>query len=250
MRLTIRATIFAFTAALTLAAPAAAQIPDKFTNLKFLPQDIKRDSLVGIMRGFSFALGVRCQYCHVGGDGVSFAGVEFAKDDDPDKLKARWMLRMVDSLNRFVLPQLPGAGANLVKIECKTCHRGINKPLLLSQRLEQIRADSGIDAAIAKYRQLRTSDGMSGRYDFGEWEMNVWGERLVAAGKPAEAIKVYQLNLEFFPQSTSILGTLGRLHEPTDKAKAIEYFEKVLLIAPNDARLRQHVDSLKAAKTP
>lgn len=250
MRLTIRATIFAFTTALTLAAPAAGQIPDKFTNLKFLPQDIKRDSLVGIMRGFSFALGVRCQYCHVGGDGVSFAGVEFAKDDDPDKVKARWMLRMVDSLNRVVLPQLPGAGANLVKIECKTCHRGINKPLLLSQRLEQIRADSGIDAAIAKYRQLRTSDGMSGRYDFGEWEMNVWGERLVAAGKPAEALKVYQLNLEFFPQSASILGTLGRLHEPTDKAKAIEYFEKVLLITPNDARLRQHVDSLKAAKTP
>jgi tetratricopeptide (TPR) repeat protein len=229
----------------TLAGASAAQIPEKFTNLKFFPQDIKRDSLVNIMRGFSFALGVRCQYCHVGGDGMSFAGVEFAKDDDPDKLKARFMLRMVDSLNRVVLPQLPGAGANLVKVECKTCHRGINKPLLLTQRLEMIRADSGIDAAIAKYRQLRTNDGMSGRYDFGEWEVNVWGERLAAAGKTAEAIKVYQLNLEFFPQSTSILGNLGRLHEPTDKAKAIEYYEKVLTITPNDARLKRHVDSLK-----
>ncbi|HEV8362440.1 MAG TPA: c-type cytochrome [Gemmatimonadaceae bacterium] len=242
-RLTIRACIFACATALTV--PAAAQIPDKFTNLKFLPQDIKRDSLVGIMRGFSFALGVRCQYCHVGGDGVGFAGVEFAKDDDPDKVKARFMLRMVDSLNRFVLPQLPGAGPSLVKIECKTCHRGINKPLLLTQRLEQIRADSGIDAAIAKYRQLRTNDGMSGRYDFGEWEVNVWGERLAAAGNAPDAIKVYQLNLEFFPQSASILGTLGRLYEPTDKAKAIEFYEKVLTITPNDQRLRRRVDSLK-----
>lgn len=246
MRLTIRQSIFAFTTALTLAVPGAAQIPSKFTNLKFLPHDIARDSLVNIMRGFSFALGVRCQYCHVGGDGVSFAGVEFAKDDDPDKVKARFMLRMVDSLNRFVLPQLPGAGSNLVKIECKTCHRGINKPLLLTQRLEMVRADSGMDAAIAKYRQLRTNDAMSGRYDFGEWEMNVWGERLAAAGNTPDAIKVYQLNLEFFPQSASILGTLGRLHEPTDKAKAIEFYERVLVITPNDSRLRRRVDSLKA----
>ncbi len=249
MRLTIRPYIFAFVTALTLAAPAAAQIPDKFTNLKFLPLDIRRDSLVNIMRGFSFALGVRCQYCHVGGDGVSFAGVEFAKDDDPDKVKARFMLRMVDSLNRFVLPKLPGAGTSLVQIECKTCHRGINKPLLLTQRLEQIRADSGIDAAVARYRQLRTNDGMSGRYDFGEWETNAWAERLTAAGKTPDAIKVYQLNLEFFPQSPSILGTLGRLFEPTDKAKAIEYYEMTLAVTPNDARLRRRVDSLKAPES-
>lgn len=247
MRLTIRQLIVPL--ALATAGRAAAQIPEKFTNLKFFPPDIKRDSLVNIMRGFSFALGVRCQYCHVGGDGVSFAGVEFAKDDDPDKVKARFMLRMVDSLNRVVLPQLPGASANLVKIECKTCHRGINKPLLLTQRLELIRADSGIDAAIAKYRQLRTNDGMSGRYDFGEWEMNVWAERLAAAGRTLESIKVYQLNLEFFPQSAAILGSLGRLHEPIDKAKAIEYYEKVLTITPNDARLRRRVDSLKTPGT-
>jgi hypothetical protein len=94
------------TAAWLVATEGEAQIPERFTNLKVLPQNISRDSLVQIMRGISLSLNVRCQYCHVGGDGVSFAGVTFDKDDDPDKLKARFMLRMVDSLNRFVLPSL------------------------------------------------------------------------------------------------------------------------------------------------
>jgi len=40
MRLTIRPDTFVFVTALSLAVPAAAQIPDKFTNLKFLPLDI------------------------------------------------------------------------------------------------------------------------------------------------------------------------------------------------------------------
>ena len=87
--------------ALTIALPANAQIPDAFTNLQVLPEDISRNSLVQIMRGFSFTLGVRCQYCHVGGDGISFEGVAFDKDDDEDKCKARFMMRMVETLNGY-----------------------------------------------------------------------------------------------------------------------------------------------------
>src|SRR5262245_25236351 len=40
------------------AAPAAGQIPDKFTNLKVLPKDTPKPKLVETMRGFSNALGV------------------------------------------------------------------------------------------------------------------------------------------------------------------------------------------------
>jgi hypothetical protein len=46
------------------------------------------------MRHFSFALDVRCQYCHLGGDGVSFDGVVFESDDDPDKVKAKRKTRL------------------------------------------------------------------------------------------------------------------------------------------------------------
>jgi hypothetical protein len=45
--------------------PAAAQFPDKFTNLKVLPKDISKRELESTMRGFAFALSVRCDHCHV-----------------------------------------------------------------------------------------------------------------------------------------------------------------------------------------
>ena len=227
----------------------SAQIPDRFTNLRVLPATIRRDSLVGIMRRFSLSLGVRCQYCHVGGDGISFAGVEFAKDDDPDKLKARFMLRMVDSLNRAVLPQMPGASAKPLAIECKTCHRGSAKPYLLTQELEQVRDSAGIAAAVARYRALRQNEAMEGRYDFGEWEINLWIETLIAAGRTADAIAASELNLEFFPTSVSLLASLGRLYEPTDRSKAISYFERALQTKPEPPGLRRRVDSLKALGT-
>ena len=229
-----------------VADPAVAQIPDKFTNLKVLPADIRRDSLVNIMRGFSLSLGVRCQYCHVGGNGVSFEGVEFAKDDDVHKQRARFMLRMVDSLNRVVLPQLPGLTGAPLRIECKTCHRGGPRPLLLTQELELVRDSAGMGAAVARYRALREGEAMAGRYDFGEWEMNLWAERLAASGRTEDAVAAYQLNLEFFARSQSILGALARLHENTDRVKAIEYWERVLALRPGAAEVKRRVDSLRA----
>jgi len=235
-----------FALTLGVAVPALAQVPDKFTNLKVLPADISRDSLVNIMRGFSLSLNVRCQYCHVGGDGVSFKDVDFAKDDDIHKQRARFMLRMVDSLNRSVLPKLPGLTGNALRIECKTCHRGAPRPLLLTQALEETRDTGGIEAAVARYRLLREKESMEGRYDFTEWEMNLWSERLAAAGRTTDAIAAYELNLEFFPKSTSIMSSLARLYEPSDRARAISYWERALALNPNAAQIRRRVDSLKA----
>ncbi|MGQ0639342.1 MAG: hypothetical protein ACT4P6_00995 [Gemmatimonadaceae bacterium] len=119
-------------------------------------------------------------------------------------------------------------------------------PLLLTRNLQRVRSDSGITAAVARYRVLLENLGMAGAYDFGEWEMTFWAERLAPAERTPDAIAVYQLNLEFFPKSVSILATLGKLLEPSDKAKAIEYYEQALAIQPSQAGLRRRVDSLKA----
>jgi len=227
------------------ASSVEAQLPEKFTNLQVLPKDISRDSLVGIMRRFSLSLNVRCQYCHVGGDGVSFKDVDFAKDDDLHKQRARFMLRMVDSLNSVVLPKLPGLTSSALRIECKTCHRGAPRPLLLTQELAQVIDTGGVGAAVNRYKTLREKEAMQGRWDFSEWEMNLWSEKLAAAGRDSQAIAMYELNLEYFPKSTSILTNLGRLYEKSDRAKAISYFERALAIQ-DIPQVRKRVDSLKA----
>ena len=51
------------------------------------------------MRGFSRALGVRCQYCHVGEEGQPLSEFDFASDDNPNKDRAREMLRMLGTVN-------------------------------------------------------------------------------------------------------------------------------------------------------
>lgn len=239
----------AFTALVLSVIPTAltaAQIPHEFQNLRFFPTDISRDSLIEIMRGFSFALGVRCQYCHVGGDGISFDGVEFHKDDDPHKRKARFMLRMTANLNNQVLPLLPDRDEPGPPIECKTCHRGLAQPALLKQVLQSVLDEYGADSATATYRRLRESSGMAGVYDFTEWETNTLAEDLEREGRFRDAIAIYELNAEFYPRSTAIAGSLGHLYEQVgDTAAAIRSYERVLELRPDNQRAAERLRALR-----
>jgi hypothetical protein len=158
-------------------------------NLQFFPKDISRQALTQRMREFSFALGVRCQYCHTGGNGVSFEGVLFASDDKPAKRTARQMLRMVEQLNTTTLAQLPAHAEPRVVVECATCHRGVTLPKSLQTTLFEIVEKQGAPAAVAKYRELR-ADALLGHYNFGEWEINELARRLSEAGKPDAVIAI------------------------------------------------------------
>ncbi len=229
-----------------LAVPISAQIPDEFQNLRFLPTDISRDSLLRVMRDFSFALGVRCQYCHVGGDGISFEGVEFHNDDDHDKRKARFMLRLVANLNSQVFPLIPERDDPPQQIECKTCHRGLAKPVLLRNVLSSVLDRHGADSATATYRRLRESFGMAGVYDFGEWETNTLAEDLEAQGRFPDAIAIYELNAEFYPRSAAIAGSLARLYEQVaDTAAAIRSYQRILELRPNNQQAAQRLRALR-----
>ena len=95
-----------------------------YENLKFFSKDTPRDSLLAIMRGFTYALGVECAYCHVeepqpNGRARMRPGLE----DKVEKQKARFMLGMTDTLNRVTLAALPSRHEG-VRIDCVTCHRG------------------------------------------------------------------------------------------------------------------------------
>ena len=203
------------------ASAQAPQPPWRGENLQYFPKDITRPQLVQRMREFSFALDVRCQYCHTGGDGISFDGVVFSSDDKPAKVKARAMLRMVDQLNNTMLASLPSRAEPRVNVDCATCHRGSALPKSLQTTLLEIVEKDGVAAAVARYRTLRQNTMVSGKYNFGEWEINELGRRLTEAGNTAAAIGMLEMNGEFYPKSADIDFTLGELHRArgeTDKA--------------------------------
>lgn len=227
-----------------LATSGHAQIPEKFENLQYFPKDIPRDSLIQRMRGFSFTLGVRCQYCHAGGDGVSFAGVVFSSDEKPTKRKARYMLRMVDSINLTLLVALPERRSPPVSVGCVTCHRGLPVPSTLEQVLNRTIASSGIDSAVAQYKRLRTSME-SGRFDFTEWSINEMARRLAESGKIAEAIRMLELNQEYYAQSADIDFMIAELQlKLGEKEKAIVRYRATLQKNPNYQPARAKLQEL------
>ncbi len=98
-------------------------------NLKVLPQDISKDSLIGLMKNYSAALGVKCNFCHV------------PKKDDPKKLDfpvdekiekeiARGMIKMTNDLNElYFKPHFPDPKPKQVHVvNCVLCHRGTADP--------------------------------------------------------------------------------------------------------------------------
>ena len=216
-------------AAAGLAAQAQPAQQWRGENLQYFPRDITRPQLVQRMREFSFALDVRCQHCHAGGDGVSFDGVVFASDEKPAKVKARAMLRMVDQLNNTMLAALPSRAEPRVSVGCATCHRGLALPKSLQTTLFEIVNAEGAPAAVAKYRELRTDTLIGGKYNFGEWEINELARRLTEADNTAAAVAILEMNGEFHPKSADIDFTLGELHRGrNERDKAVARYRAAL----------------------
>ena len=223
-------------------APQPAQPPWTPQNLQYFPKTITRDALVQRMREFSFALGVRCQYCHAGGDGVSLESVNFGSDDRPAKLKARAMLRMVDQINGPVLAALPSRAEPKVAVDCVTCHRGLPLPKTLQTTLWEMVNKDGAAAATARYRELRASQPLTGRWNFGEWEINELARRLRDAGKVDDAIAILEMNGEFYPKSPDIEFHIGEMHLARgEKDKALARYRATLEKAPNYAPAKMRI---------
>ena len=93
-------------------------------NLKVLPKDTARPALTMIMRGYTAALGVQCNHCHV----EDMA--QRASDENPKKDIARKMIKMTMDINATYLDGIGTAAApDQPKVTCYTCHRGAVKPL-------------------------------------------------------------------------------------------------------------------------
>jgi tetratricopeptide (TPR) repeat protein len=229
------------------AARAAAQIPENFENLQILPKDIPRDQLIGAMRAFALGLGVRCQYCHVErtpGGGADGLDLDFKSDQKPTKEKARLMLRMVGTVNDSILTKLASRSDPPVRVQCVTCHRGSALPRTLDAVLAETIAKQGVDSAIAQYRKLRDESLLLGRYNFGEQTLSGLARQLTA-NNPAAAIRLLELNQEFFPTSANIDFQIGEIYRARgDKAKAIERYRKALEKAPNHPQARQRLTEL------
>src|SRR6266446_4112150 len=91
-----------------------------------------------------------------------------------------------------------------------------------------------VAAAVKQYRELKAGSN-AGEYDFGEMELNRLGYRLLQTKKVAEAIEIFKLNVEVYPQSSNVYDSLGEGYKVHgDKELAITNYKKSLELNPKN----------------
>lgn len=225
--------------------PAQMQIPEKFTNLQILPKDMPREQLLGVMRRFTSSLGMRCDGCHVNKAQGGPPQFDFAADDKETKQVARGMMKMVGQINN----DIGGMGRTLSqrnRVGCSTCHRGVSKPRSMSAELVAAIEAKGIDSAVTRYRELRERYYGRYAYDFGESSLVGVAEELAMDKKTAEAERLLQLNLEFYPKGAQTWSALAQGQAMRgDTAAAIETVNKGLAADPENPMLKRLLAGLK-----
>lgn len=105
------------------------QSQSEWENLKVLPEDITKDSLMGLMKSYTKSLGVRCDYCHSPREDNP-EKLNFPDDAKMSKLIARGMIDMTEQINeQFFRPHYPDPKPERVQdVSCVTCHRGNPNP--------------------------------------------------------------------------------------------------------------------------
>ncbi|WP_029034617.1 tetratricopeptide repeat protein [Salinimicrobium terrae] len=93
---------------------------------------------------------------------------------------------------------------------------------------------SGVDAALAKYRQLKMD---TTNYTVSEWELNDVAYRIMNEKNDLVAAeKVFRLNMEEYPEAANPLDSYGDyLLKKGDKEEAKEYFKKSIAISENSS---------------
>jgi len=205
-------------------------------NLKVLPKDISAAELRETMRGFAFALGVRCTHCHVREtqEGSERPVMVFDRDDKENKLIARKMLTMVAEINANV--STLGRGENHIyqRVTCTTCHRGQNKPILIQTVLDSALTKGGAEEAIKQYSELKERHYGGHTYDFTPFTFAEYALAIASDGDLENGAKLAAYNAQNHPNEAYGQQILGQINMAQKNFEAaIAAFTAANKISPN-----------------
>jgi hypothetical protein len=92
---------------------------------------------------------------------------------------------------------------------------------------------SGVDQAATQYHLLKSENAAN--YNFDEDELNSLGYQLIHQNKIAQAIRIFQLNVESYPQSSNAWDSLAEGYlDAGNKAEAIANYKKAIQLKPDN----------------
>jgi hypothetical protein len=156
--------------------------------------------------------------------------------------------RMATAAVLFVLTLAMGGGIAVVTMASwiPNVKAGIDSRESISQTLFATISSGGIDQAVKQYHDLKSS--APAVYNFDENELNSLGYRLIRAKKFQEAIRVFQLNIETYPNSSNVYDSLAEAYlDAGNNPLAIANYQKSLQLNPKN---HNAVLMLQKLKTP
>ena len=103
----------------------------------------------------------------------------------------------------------------------------------ISSPLRRTLRERGVEAALAQYRELRKSQ--PGRYDFGEPELNTLGYELLFTGRVKEAVEIFKLNVEMYPQGFNTYDSLAEAYLAAgERVLAVKNYQRSLELNPQN----------------
>jgi len=158
--------------------------------------------------------------------------------------------RMPDSKNLIVLLNNTG-GTKLGEMSQKISAILFGKPYKapardIAETLLNTVKEKDVQAAIAQYRELKATQ--KDAYDFSEPQLNNLGYQLLQMKRVKDAIEIFKLNVEMFPQAFNTYDSLGDAYlENGDKQLAIQNYKKVLELNPKNPIAVEKLKKLETA---
>ena len=118
----------------------------------------------------------------------------------------------------------------------------------IAERVMNTISEKDVASAIAQYRELKAGKTAS-EYNFAQTELNQLGYQLLQMKKVTEAIEVFKLNVEMYPQSANAYDSLGEgylLHG--DKDLSIANYKKSLELDPKNTNATTKLAELTGEK--
>jgi len=115
----------------------------------------------------------------------------------------------------------------------------------IAETLSATIASSGIDQAARQYHDLKTAEPAT--YNFDEGELNSLGYQLIGSKKFKEGIRIFQLNVEAYPQSGNVYDSLAEAYMGDgNKPQAIANYQKSLQLKPKNRGAAEMLRKLNA----
>lgn len=143
------------------------------------------------------------------------------------------------------IPDLIPANSTLIfDVELISVH---TPKIPISDTLLTVIFTKDVNSAIEVYYSLK--DKYEDKYNFSEGQLNTLGYQLLQGGRVKDAIEIFKLNVNEYPESFNVYDSLGEGYMVDGDYKTAErYYKKSLRLNPDNDNARKMLEKMKDKK--